>query len=144
MMLLVAKPFESVRTKLIAGQNQPMKMRVAAALVYHQITGQTRSTASGHEYEAALSDTAIALSQVADIYYVNAEGRLLRIPDDELTLGKFERAGDVYRARSGQVYRDVMLRRSDVMDAVVILRKARETIDEAQSSSAGIPKPVGP
>jgi hypothetical protein len=121
-----------------------MKMRVAAALVYHHITGKTRTIASGPDYETALADTAIALSQVADIYYVNAEGRLLRIPEDELANGKFERAGDIYRARSGQVYRDVMLRRVDVMDAVAILRKARETIYEAQTgSSASATKPTG-
>jgi hypothetical protein len=133
-----------VHSRLLAGQANPVKMRVAAALVYHQITGKTRSAASGPEYEAALTDTAIALSQVADIYYVNADGRLTRIPEDEVTLGRFERAGDIYRSHSGRVYRDVLLRRADVMDAVAILRKAREAIDKAQLVPGCIsPKPAG-
>ena len=122
---------DRVRSKTLPRTDQPIKMRVAAALVYHQITGKTRNAASEPDYEVALADTAIALSQVADIFYVNGEGRLARIPEDELALGKFEQSGDVYRARSGQVYRDVTLLRADVMDAVVLLTKAREAIEGA-------------
>ena len=140
----MAKDIHRLRTRLLESQFKPMKMRVAAALVYHHITGRTRTTASGQEYEAALADTAIALSQVADIFYVNGQGRMTRIPEDELMLGRFERAGDNYRTQSGQVYRDVMLRRADVMDAVIILRKARETIDDAQAGfKATAPRPAG-
>ena len=140
----VKKEVSKIRNRLLAAQGQPIKMRVAAALVYHQITGNTRTSASGPEYETALADTAIALSQVADLYYLNAQGRLQRIPEDDVALGKFERAGDIYRSRSGQIYRDVMLRRADVMDAVVILRKARETIVGVQDGFPAIdPKPAG-
>ena len=141
---MARKDIHRLRARLVESQFKPMKMRVAAALVYHHITGKTRTAASGHEYECALADTAIALSQVADIYYVNAQGRLVRIPEEELMLGKFERAGDSYRAHTGQVYQEVMLRRADVMDAVIILRKAGETIDDAQADTkATAPKPVG-
>jgi len=134
---------DRVRSKTLPRADQPIKMRVAAALVYHQITGKTRNAASEPEYEVALADTAIALSQVADIFYVNGEGRLARIPEDELALGKFEQSGDVYRARSGQVYRDVTLLRADVMDAVVLLTKAREAIDGAPDEQSGTESATG-
>jgi len=141
---MAKKDIHKLRSSLVESQFKPMKMRVAAALVYHNITGKTRTAASGQEYEAALADTAIALSQVADLYYVNGQGRLTRIPEDELMLGRFERAGDNFRTHSGAVYRDVIVRRADVMDAVAILRKARETIDDAQAGfKATAPKHVG-
>ena len=140
---MAKKDMHRLHSRLVESQFKPMKMRVAAALVYHNITGKTRTAASGQEYEGALADTAIALSQVADLYYTNAQGRLTRIPEDDLVLGRFERAGDQFRTHSGQVYRDVMLRRADVMGAVVILRKGRETIDDAQAGfKATAPKPA--
>ncbi|HEX2649164.1 MAG TPA: hypothetical protein VHN19_04405 [Burkholderiales bacterium] len=132
---MAKKDMHRLKRRLVESPFKPMKMRVAAALVYHNITGTTRTTASGQEYEAALADTAIALCQVADVYYTNTEGRLTLIPEDDLMHGRFEHAGDDFHARSGQIYRNIMLRRSEVMDAVVILRKARETIDNAQAGS---------
>ena len=73
---MAKKDMHRLHSRLVESQFKPMKMRVAAALVYHNITGKTRTAASGQEYEAALADTAIALSQVADLYYTNAQGRL--------------------------------------------------------------------
>src|SRR4029078_8962106 len=87
------KSREKVRSKTPPA-DQPIKMRVAAALVYHQITGKTRDAASEPDYEVALSDTAIALSQVADIFYVNGEGRLARITEDGTSPGKLAQPGE--------------------------------------------------
>ena len=124
--------------KLLASQAQPMSMRVACALVYHQLTGRTREAATSTDYRTALNTTALALSQVADIYYVNREGRLLRIPSEELALGVFESSGEVYRTRSGNEYGNLSMRRIDVLEAIAILKKARAAIDGAKEAAKNV------
>jgi hypothetical protein len=130
----VEKDLKKLQTKLLAGQAKPVRMRVAAALVYNELTGRNERT-SPAGYLAALDRTALALSQVSDIYYVSGEGRLLRIPSEELALGVFEGGASVYRTRSGNEYGSLSMRRIDVIDAIVILKKASAVIDGARAAA---------
>lgn len=132
---------KQIRKSLLASQSQPVKMRVAAALVYHQLTGKTREAASVRDYCTALCTTALAISHIVDVCYVNDQGRLLRVPSDDLALGAFEDYGDVYRARSGAVYRGLTMRRVDLMEAIAILAKAHAAIGGAHEHSAQ--RPIG-
>jgi hypothetical protein len=116
---------------LLARQSQPVPMPVAASLVYHQLNHNIADAALQDGYAAALNSTALALSQVSDVYYIE-QGKLLRIPNEELALGSFEDRGDTYRAASGKIYRSLSMRRIDVMQAMTILRKARSAIDGAK------------
>jgi hypothetical protein len=127
-----------IQQKLLASQAKPMSMRVACALVYQQLTGRTREAAGSTDYRTALNTTALALSQVADVYYVNRDGRLLRIPSEELALGVFESSGEVYRTRSGNEYTGLSMRRLDVLDAIAILKKARAAIDGAKETAKNV------
>ena len=131
----MARASKTLEQRRLAGQAQPVRMRVAAALAYNHLTGKTRQTATEPEYLVALNSTAMALSQVVDIYYVNDQRKLLRIPGEELALGRFEKAGDIYRTRSGNVYSSIWVRRVDVMDAIAILKVARESIYGAKAKA---------
>jgi hypothetical protein len=126
------------KKRLLASQAQPMSLRVACALVYHQLTGKTREMGTAADYVVAMNTTALALSQIADIYHVNPAGRLSRIPAEELALGAFEGSGDVYRTRSGNEYSPLSMRRIDVLDAITTLKKARAAIDGARQTAKKI------
>jgi hypothetical protein len=100
---------------------QPVPLPVAASLVYHQLNRKLQPEGGLH---GALASTAFALSQVADIYYLE-DGRLVPIPGRDLALGAFEESGASFRAASGRVYKSLAMRRGDLMEAIVILKAAR-------------------
>lgn len=131
----MAQERSKIHRQLLQGQTQPVRLRVAAAVAYQKLTGRTRESAASGDYSVQMNAMALALSQLADVYYVNKQGKLQRIPTEELALGTFQESGDVYRARSGNVYSSLWIRRIDVMDAVAILEKARESIDGAKSAA---------
>jgi hypothetical protein len=105
----------------IEGHSKPVPMRVAASLVYHQLN---RKLDSGGALNGALDTTAFALSQVADVYFLE-DGQLMPIPRADLAAGAFEESAECYRAASGRVYRSLSMRRGDLMEAITILRRAR-------------------
>ena len=104
-----------------------MPLRVAASVVHQQLGGTSRQETDG-SYNAILDSTALALSHVCDIYAVNAQDKLFRIPDSELTLGAFEGGAKCFRAHDGTVYESLSIRRGDMADAIEILRKARAAL----------------
>jgi hypothetical protein len=124
------KSIKKTEHDLLLQQSQPVPMPVACSLVYHHLNRDIGEPAA-HGYVSSLNATALALSQVADVYHVEG-GRLLRIPSEELVLGSFEERGGVYRAASGKVYVSLSMRRVDVMDAMTVLRKARAAIDRVK------------
>jgi hypothetical protein len=119
---------------------KPVPLNVAASVVHRQLSGAV-SEWRDESYSAVLDSTALALSHVADIYYVNAQGVTLKLPDEELTVGMFEAGAKQFRTRSGNVYRSLSMRRGDMADAIAILRKARGAIQsEAQEPAGTKPK----
>ena len=105
----------------IDGHSQPVPMPVAASLVFHQLN---RTLGLDVAVNGALNSTAFALSQVADVYYLE-DGERLPIPGADLAAGRFEESGATYRAASGRVYRSLSMRRGDLMEAITILKGAR-------------------
>jgi hypothetical protein len=124
-----------LEAKLLSNQAKPVKLRVAAAVLYQQLTGRTSDTGAGHQYLRELADTALALSHVADVYHVDARGKLMRIPNEDLAAGAFEDGGNLFRARSGTLYHSLSLRRVEMMEAIAVLKKAHIAIHGAQSAS---------
>jgi hypothetical protein len=121
------KPPNEQQKKLVAGQASPVPLRVAASVVHQQLGGTSRQEIDG-SYNAILDSTALALSHVCDIYAVNAQGKLSRIPESELTIGAFEDGAKRFRAHDGTVYESLSIRRGDMADAIEILRKARNAL----------------
>jgi hypothetical protein len=117
--------------ELLAKQSRPVPMAVVCSLVYNQLNHDIGNIGVDRGYVTAMNSTALALSQVADIYYV-AQGRLLRIPSEELASGSFEESGAVYRSSSGREFRSLSMRRIDVMEAMKILKRARAAIETAK------------
>jgi hypothetical protein len=107
-----------------ADKMKAIPLHVAASVVHQQMSGAARDWGGGLA-DAILESTALALSHVADIYYVNRHGELLKIPDEELAVGAFENGAKAFRTRSGNLYESLSMRRGDMADAVAILMKAR-------------------
>ena len=126
-------------TKLVADQAQPVPLHVAASVVHQQLSGSSRGS-EDEAYGAILESTALALSHVVDIYYLNKQGTLRRIPDEELAVGMFEDGAKVFRTRSGNVYESLSMRRGDMADALVILKSAHGAQRAADNPAAEKPK----
>jgi hypothetical protein len=110
-------------------QDNPDKavpLHVAASVVHQQLSGSSREW-KGDAYAPILDSTALALSHVSDIYSVDAHGKLRRIPAEELAVGMFESGAKLFRTRSGNVYESLSMRRGDMTEAIVILKKSRPT-----------------
>ena len=112
------------------GHLHPVPMPVATSLVYHQLN---RKLDLGH-INGALNSTAFALSQVADIYYLE-DGKRVPIPRAELAAGGFEESGATYSAASGRVYRSLSMRRGELMEAITILRRAHAAAAGAKTKA---------
>jgi len=123
-------------------QAKPVPLHVAASVVHRQLSGALHESQYDTN-DALLDSTALALSHVADIYYVNLQGRMLRIPREELAVGMFENGAKRFRTRSGNVYESMSMLRGDMADAIAILRKARGAIS-APAAQTGTPKEKPP
>jgi hypothetical protein len=128
----MTRKHKTTERELLVRQSQPVPMQVVCSLVYHQLNRDIGNIGVDRGYSTSLNATALALSQVADIYYIE-QGRLLRVPSEELAGGSFEDSGATYRAASGRVFKSLSMRRIDVMEAMLVLKKARLAIEGAKS-----------
>jgi hypothetical protein len=110
-----------VRSDPSASHTKPVALHVAASVVHQQLSPGTISD----DYREALDRTALALSHLADIFYVDGEGRLKRIPDAVLAAGAFVNGARMFRSAAGELYQSLSMRRGDVAEAISILRNAR-------------------
>jgi hypothetical protein len=124
------RDLRKVQKKLVADQAKPVPLHVAAAVVYQQLSGDTRERGESG-LRSVLDSTALALSHVADIYYLTDERKLRRIPEEELAVGMFEGGATVFRTRSGNVYESLSMRRGDMAEAMSILQSARGALRSA-------------
>jgi hypothetical protein len=127
------------KTRPIADQAKPVPLHVAASVVHQQLSSSSRNW-KDETYSAILDSTALALSHVSDIYYVDAQGRLRRIPDEELAVGMFEGGARVFRTRSGNMYESLSMRRGDMSAAITVLKNARGALGGAGEANAGVRK----
>jgi hypothetical protein len=132
------KDMRDLQARLLAAQSKPIKLRIAASVVHHELTRVGRFTIRGPEYINALTRAAKALSQVADIYYVSDERKLLRIPEEDLVAGQFDDGGNLFRCASGRLYKSLTVRRVEVIEGIEVLKKAQASIDAA-ASLTGVP-----
>jgi hypothetical protein len=120
-------------------KSKPIPLHVAASVVHQQLSGSSRDWTAGVN-DAILESTALALSHVADIYYVNRHGELLKIPDEELAVGAFENGAKGFRTRSGNLYESLSMRRGDMADALAILMKAHGALRAGAADAQAAPK----
>src|SRR3954462_3505504 len=118
------KALQEPRAKLHAAQQKPVRLRVAASLLQRNHSGVARSSVRGPDYMRQVEHAAVQLSRVVDLYHVQ-NGRLLRVPSEEIAGATFFDGGNLMRSVGGTLYRKLTVRRGDVMNAIEALSKAR-------------------
>jgi hypothetical protein len=81
---------------------------------------------SALELDRALNDAALALAQIADIYYENHAGQILRIPDEDLRSGLFGDGATTFKSSAGHEFNALSMLRIDVMHCMEVLAKPDE------------------
>jgi len=117
----------------LRGRDAPVPLAVAASLVYFQFRRPV-AMQSDDALQRILNDAARALSQLADVYYEEAPGRIARIPHADLIGGAFCNGAREFRASNGRTYRDLALRRLDLMNALDVLEKANTALASVRTS----------
>ena len=129
---------ERIRRRLRERQVAPVPLRIAASLVYFQLHRDV-SAQNEEALDRALNDAALALAQIADIYYENHAHHILRIPDEELRSGLFGGGAKMFRSSGGQEYRALSMRRIDLMQAMEVLSAAGQAFAAAQRGGQPAP-----
>jgi hypothetical protein len=115
-----------IQAQLREQQGAPVPLAVAASLVYFQLR-RISWASNAAELDRSLNDACHALAQIADVYYENGDGHILRIPDAELHRGAFEKGGRAFTV-DGRVFQGLSMRRIDVMYAMEMLEKGRQEL----------------
>jgi hypothetical protein len=128
----------TIQARLREQQGAPVPLAIAASLVYFQFrpVSAVNNTAG---LDRSLNDACRALAQIADVYYENGEGHILRIPDADLHRGVFENGGRSFSV-DGRVFEGLSMRRIDVMYALEVLERGRQELagkDAATAASNG-------
>lgn len=99
-------------------------LAVAAAIVFHQAHGNTRAIVTRQDYEDALSIAAAALSRLVPLYTLRdpREGRVTVAVN--LVHQRFRRGATELHGDDGSVTRDLSVRRSDLVSALSLVKRA--------------------
>lgn len=128
----------AIQARLREQQGAPVPLAIAASLVYFQFR-RISWAGNAAELDRSLNDACHALAHIADVYYENSDGHILRIPDEALRKGVFEKGGRAFVVDE-RAYEGLSMRRIDVMYAIEVLEKARQEREgrrEAATASAG-------
>lgn len=116
-----------VRQSFKQRQVAPVPLCVAASLVYFHLHRKI-SAPNVAALDRALNDAALALAQIADVYYEHQAGRILRIPDQDLRSGLFSDGAKTFKSTAGREFKRLSMRRIDVMHAIGVLEKGSQAV----------------
>lgn len=125
------KDLEDVKKRLVASQLKPVKLRVAASVLLHELTRRSRFAVRGDHYIRDLNEAAAEMARIVDVYYLNDQRRLVRIETDEITAGEFIDGGNLLRLPSGTVYKSLTVLRLQAIEAMEAIRESRRAVDAA-------------
>lgn len=117
---------ERVQTKLAAARLKPVKLRIASALLHHELGGDSRSSMRGHEYIQKLSAAAQILAAAIDLYRLD-KGRMVLVAKHDLAGAQFLDGGNAMRTAAGMLHHPLAVRRAEALDAIEAL--VNETIE---------------
>jgi hypothetical protein len=113
------------QAKLQAARLKPVKLRVAAAILHHQLGGGHRASMLGAQYIEHLNAAAAMLSEVLDLYRLQPGNAMIALSKEELAGATFLDGGNVVRTAAGTLYYPLAVRRSEAIAAIGHLTDAR-------------------
>jgi hypothetical protein len=114
-----------VHERLAAARAQPVKLRVAACLLHHELGGRSRSSMRGAQYLEEVNAAAAELARIAELYRLE-RGRAVPIPKEELAGAVFLDGGNILRTAAGTLYRPIALLRAEAIEAIGVLVSGKE------------------
>ena len=119
-----------VRETLEAARAKPIKLRIAACLLHHELGGHNRASMRGPQYMEQVNAAAAALARVADVYRLERE-RAVRIPREELSGATFLDGGNIVRTAAGTLYHPLAVLRAEAIAAIAMLVNEKESAAQA-------------
>jgi len=115
----------TIHAKLEAAGIKPVKLRVAAAILHHQLGGAHRGSMLGAEYIEQLNASAAMLAGIVAIYRLQPRGAMTELPKEALSGATFLDGGNVLRTAAGMLHHPLAVRRSEAIAAIGQLTDAR-------------------
>jgi len=110
-----------IQAKLEAARMKPVKLRVAAAILHHQLGGAHRASMLGARYIEALNAHAALLAGIIDVYHLQPRGAMTLLSKEELCGATFIDGGNVLRSVTGVLHHPVAVRRAEAIAAIAQL-----------------------
>jgi hypothetical protein len=107
-----------IQPKLEAARMKPVKLRVAAAIVHHQLGGAHRASMVGARYIEQLNEAAARLAGVIGIYRLQPRGHMTLLSKEELCGATFIDGGNVLRTAAGALHYPLAVRRFEAIAAI--------------------------
>jgi hypothetical protein len=107
-----------------AARDEFVPISLAAAATFHQVHPSSKAVVNRGDYEDALNIAASALSRIVPVYTVGAvTQRRVQVPVN-LVLYRFVDGATQLRANDGKVFEALVVKRSDVLFAISIIKRA--------------------
>lgn len=97
---------------------KPVKLRVAAAILHHQLGGAHRASMVGARYIEQLNASAARLAGIIDIYRLQPRGGMRLLSKEELSRATFIDGGNVLRTAAGVLHYPLAVRRAEAITAI--------------------------
>lgn len=107
-----------IQAKLEAARMKPVKLRVAAAILHHQLGGAHRASMVGARYIEHLNEAAALLAGVIHIYCLQPRGGMTLISKEDISGATFIDGGNVLRTSAGVLHYPLAVRRAEAIAAI--------------------------
>ena len=119
---LARKPADlaAVQASLAAAHDKPVRLRIAASMLFHELGGRSRSAMRGPDYLARLAEAARALTEMIPVFRLDAAGKHPLDPV-EVAAGELLDGGNALRTADGKLHHPLVVRRGDAVSAITAL-----------------------
>jgi hypothetical protein len=112
------------RARSTPSLDKPVRLRVAASMLHHEMGGDVRSAMRGPDYLLRLNEAARALSEVIEVFRLD-RGGMRAISAADLAAGELLDGGNALRTADGKLHHPLVVRRGDAVAALNTLGDRR-------------------
>ena len=110
----------AVRARIAAAHEKPVRLRIAASMLHHELGGRSRASMRGPDYLARLAEAARALTEVIAVFRLDG-ARKHAIEPAEVAAGALLDGGNALRTADGKLHHPLVVRRGDAISAISVL-----------------------
>ena len=110
----------AVEARLADAHEKPVRLRIAASMLHHELGGRSRSTMRGPDDLAQLTQAARALTEVIAVFRLEG-AKKQPIAPAEVAAGELLDGGNALRTADGKLHHPLVVRRGDAISAISLL-----------------------